>query len=71
MNGYRKNWGEGFAFGLLIGIVAAVSYFAGRPASARSGSPHLQGSAPTRLHGRDSGGEDIRLLAQSPSSSVH
>ena len=71
MSGNRKNWGEGFAFGLLIGIVAAVSYFAGRPTPPRIGSPHLQGIAPARLPGKGSGGRDARLLADSPSSSIH
>ena len=71
MSGHRKNWGEGFAFGLLIGIVAAVSYLAGRPAPARTGGPHLLGTAPARLTGRGSSGGDARLLAESPSPSVH
>ena len=71
MSGNRKNWGEGFAFGLLIGIVAAVSYLAGRPAPPRTGSPRLQGAAPVRLPGKGSGGRDARLLADSPSSSIH
>ena len=71
MSGSRKNWGEGFAFGLLIGIVAAVSYFAGRPAPARSDSPRLRRTVLARLPGKDSSGRDVRLLAESPSPSVH
>ena len=73
MSGNRKNWGEGFAFGLLIGIVAAVSYFAGRPAPARTGSlPRLpDAAARRRLSGQASGGHDTRLLADSPSPSIH
>lgn len=72
MSENRKNWGEGFAFGLLIGIVAAVSYFAGRPAPARASAPRLPSAIPGhRLSGLVSGEQDTRLLAESPSSSIH
>lgn len=71
MSGNRKNWGEGFAFGLLIGIVATVSYLAGRPTPARPGSLRLLNAAPSRLSGQVTGGEDARLLAESPSASIH
>ena len=71
MSKHRKNWGEGFALGLLIGIVAAASYLAGRPAPARTGNARLHGPVPTRGPGKALDRRDAMLLADSPSPSVH
>lgn len=71
MGGNRKNWGEGFALGLLIGIVAAASYFAGRPAPPRSGSREVRRAAPIRLPGKAANDGHPMLMADSPSPSVH
>ena len=71
MRGNRKNWAEGFMLGLLVGVVATVSYLAVRPAPANAGSPRPRAAIPVRLTGRDSGRSRAMLLAESPSSSVH
>ncbi len=71
MSKQRRNWGEGFALGLLIGIVAAASYLAGRPAPARAGNLRLPGTASARRLAKSAEQRDAMLLADSPSPSVH
>jgi hypothetical protein len=68
MSAKRKNWTEGFALGILIGVVATVSLLAGRPAPrqiARSAEP--QPISPPLL--RDD--RIARLMAAEPSPTVH
>lgn len=72
MSKSRKNWGEGFVLGLLIGI-ATIACLSGRPA-VRSTSPSRAGIPPVRLTRKSlRDAEATRYLADLPaaSSAVH